>query len=143
MCINFSMTKKFLIIEARFYSDIADGLLSGAQNALTAEGFEFDVVSVSGALEIPAVIKMAESKYAGFVALGCVIRGETYHFDIVANESARAIMDLTMQGILIGNGVITTEDKQQAMARAGEMDKGGFAARAAIELLKLREKYGR
>lgn len=134
---------KFLIIEARFYDEIADPLLEGAKKAILDAGYECDSIAVSGALEIPAVIKMAEDKYDAFVALGCVIRGETYHFDIVANESARAIMDLTMQGILIGNGIITTENKQQAIARAGEMDKGGFAARAAIQLVKLREKYGR
>ncbi len=130
---------KFLIIEARFYPEIADGLLNGAKAALEAAGYEHDVISISGALEIPAVIALNEDKYDGFVALGCVIRGETYHFDIVANESARAIMDLTLEGIVIGNGIITTENTKQALARAGKMDKGGFAARAAIELLKIKE----
>ena len=134
---------KILIVEARFYDEIADPLLEGAKKAISDAGYEFETVAVSGALEIPAVIKMAESKYDAFVALGCVIRGETYHFEIVANESCRGIMDLTMQGVLIGNGILTVENRQQAIARAGEMDKGGFAARAAIELLKIKEKYGR
>lgn len=130
---------KILIIEARFYPEISDGLLRGAKAVLEAAGAEYDVITVSGALEIPAVIAMHAKKYDGFVALGCVIRGETYHFDIVANESARAIMDLTLQGICIGNGIITTENEQQALARAGEMDKGGFAANACLELIKIKE----
>jgi 6,7-dimethyl-8-ribityllumazine synthase len=134
---------KILIIEARFYPEISDGLLRGAKTVLEKAGAEFDVITISGALEIPAVIAMKAKNYAGFVALGCVIRGETYHFDIVANESARGIMELTLEGIAIGNGIITTEDEAQAIARAGEignsMNKGEFAAKACLELIKIKE----
>ncbi len=143
-----------LIVEARFYDDLADALLEGAKAALDAAGATYDVVTVPGALEIPAAIMFGASRkqlgfassktiYDGFVALGCVIRGETYHFDIVANESARAIMDLTIaRGLAIGNGILTTEDDAQAWARArkSEGDKGGFAARAALTMIELREK---
>lgn len=143
-----------LIVEARFYDDLADALLDGAKSALDAAGATWDVVTVPGALEVPAAIMFGASRkalgfsstkkvYDGFVALGCVIRGETYHFDIVANESSRAIMDLTVnRGLAIGNGILTTEDDDQAWARArrSEGDKGGFAARAALTMIELREK---
>ncbi len=142
-----------LIVEARFYDDLADALLEGAKAALEEAGATFDVVTVPGALEIPAAIMFGAARkglgfssqkkaYDGFVALGCVIRGETYHFDIVANESARAIMDLTVnRGLAIGNGILTTEDDEQAWVRArrSEGDKGGFAARAALTMIELRE----
>ena len=141
-----------LIVEARFYDDIADALLGGAKAALTAAGATCDVVTVPGALEIPAVISFALNaaedggvEYDGFVALGCVIRGETYHFDIVANESSRALMDLAVEeSLAIGNGILTVENDQQAWARAriSEGDKGGFAARAALTMIALREKLG-
>jgi len=130
---------KILIIEARFYPEIADELLAGAKNALAQAGAKFDVISISGALEIPAVIAAAAKKYDGFVALGCVLRGETYHFEIVANESARAIMDLTLQGLAIGNGILTCETRKQAIERAGKYDKGGFAAKACLELIKIKQ----
>ena len=135
---------KILIVEARFYEDISDKLLEGAKRHLKNMGAEFDVVSLSGALEVPAAIKIAKDKYDGFVALGCVIRGDTYHFDIVANESARGIMDLTINyDLAIGNGILTTEDEEQAIERAGNLDKGGFAAKACLELVNLKKKYGR
>lgn len=142
---------RILIVEARFYDHIADELLAGAKAALTALGAEFDVVSVPGALEIPAAIAMAEEgghrpagvRYDGYVALGCVIRGETFHFEIVSIESARAIMDLAIgRRLAIGNGILTVETEAQALARArrAEADKGGGAARACIAVVELRKR---
>ena len=141
-----------LIVEARFYDDLADALLDGAKAALDEAGASYEVVTVPGALEIPAVISFAldgadddGTYYDGFVALGCVIRGETYHFDIVANESCRALMDLAVaESIAIGNGILTVENDAQAWVRArrSEGDKGGFAARAALTMIRLREKLG-
>jgi 6,7-dimethyl-8-ribityllumazine synthase len=143
---------KLLIIEARFYDDLADALLDGAKAALEDAGAKYDVVTVPGALEIPAVISFALDAeasggkgYDGYVALGTVIRGETHHFDIVANESARALMDLSVQeAICVGNGILTTENEEQALTRAkrSEGDKGGFAARAALTMISLRTKLG-
>lgn len=142
---------RILIVEARFYDDLADALLEGATQALSAYGAEYDVVTVPGALEIPGAIAFAEEgghrpagkRYDGYVALGCVIRGETYHFEIVSNESARGIMDLTVnKKLCIGNGVLTTEDDEQAWARAriSEGDKGGGAARAALTMIELKHQ---
>ena len=142
---------RILIVEARFYDDLADALLEGATQALSAYGAEYDVVTVPGALEIPGAIAFAEESshrpagrhYDGYVALGCVIRGETYHFEIVSNESARGIMDLTIgKRLCIGNGVLTTEDDEQAWARArmSEGDKGGGAARAALTMIALKQQ---
>jgi len=135
-----------LIVEARFYDDLADELLAGAKAALAPA--TFDVVTVPGALEIPAAIAMAlkgTSQYDGFVALGCVIRGETTHYDTVANESARGLMDIAVAfAVPIGNGILTVENDEQAWARArrsGE-DKGGFAARAAVTMIALKAKLG-
>lgn len=144
------MAKKphLLIVEARFYDDLSDAMLEGAKAALDEAGASFDVVTVMGALEVPGAIAMADQgdeSYDGYVALGVIIRGETYHFDIVANESARAIMDLTVKKRLcIGNGILTTENDAQAWARArkGELDKGGFAARAALAMIALKKKLG-
>jgi 6,7-dimethyl-8-ribityllumazine synthase len=135
---------KFLIVEARFYDHLNDMLVEGATAALEAEGHQVDVVTVPGALEIPGTIAMAAEYYDGFVAIGVVIRGETYHFEIVAGESARGIMALTMDGIAIGNGILTVENEAQAIVRAdpAQKDKGGEAAKAAIALLSLRKKYG-
>lgn len=142
---------RLLIVEARFYDDLADALLEGATQALAAFGAEYDVVTVPGALEIPGAIAQAEeaghrpagARYDGYVALGCVIRGETYHFEIVSNESARGIMDLTTgKRLCIGNGILTTEDDEQAWARAriSEGDKGGGAARAALSMIALKQQ---
>ena len=141
-----------LIIEARFYDDLSDALLDGAKAALGAAGATYDVVTVPGALEVPAVISFAldgaeegGSEYDGFVALGTVIRGETYHFEIVAGESSRALMDLAVrESIAVGNGILTTENEEQAWTRAkkSEGDKGGFAARAALTMIALRERLG-
>ncbi|MCR5880339.1 6,7-dimethyl-8-ribityllumazine synthase [Phenylobacterium sp. J367] len=140
---------RILIVEARFYDDLADALLEGAADALKAFGAAYDVVTVPGALEIPGAIAIAEEggdkgvRYDGYVALGTVIRGETYHFEIVSNESARGIMDLTVRkGLAIGNGILTTEDEDQAWARAriSEGDKGGGAARACLTMVELRQQ---
>lgn len=138
----------YLIVEARFYDDLADELLAGATAALKAAGASWEVVTVPGALEIPAAIAMAikgDKSYAGFVALGCVIRGETRHYEIVSDESARGLMDLSVAfAVPIGNGILTCETEEQAWARAraGEQDKGGAAARAAIRMAKLRAAFG-
>lgn len=143
---------RILIVEARFYSDLADELLKGATDALDAYGAGYDVVTVPGALEIPAAIAFAEegghrpaaaSPFDGYVALGTVIRGETYHFEIVSNESARGLMELSLgKRLAIGNGILTVEDEAQAWARAraSEGDKGGGAARAALTMVALRQQ---
>ena len=145
-----------LIIEARFYDDIADAMLDGAQSALRDAGASWDLITVPGALEIPAAIAMAldaadegGTNYDGYVALGTVIRGETYHFDIVANESSRALMDLAVsESLAIGNGILTVENKDQAWARARpaegkhDADKGGFAARAALTMMQIKADMG-
>lgn len=139
---------RILIVEARFYDDLSDALLDGAKAALDDAGASYDVVTVPGALEVPAVISFAldgDVDYDGYVALGVVIRGETYHFDIVANESCRAIMDLAVEeSLAIGNGILTVENEAQAWARAKreEADKGGFAARAALTMIDVRKRLG-
>ena len=138
---------RFLIVEARFYAHLNDMLIAGARQALEAEGHEVEVLTVPGALEVPGAIALAaeSGEFDGFVAIGVVIRGETYHFEIVAGESARAIMALTMDGIAIGNGILTVENEDQAIVRAdpAQKDKGGEAAKAALALLALGERFGR
>ncbi len=144
---------RLLVVEARFYEDISDALLDGAKDALDAAGVSYDVISVPGALEIPAAIVMAmdaakrnRKPYDGVVALGCVIRGETSHYDIVANESARAIMDMSITRALpIGNGILTVDTEAQAWARAkrDELDKGGGAARAALAMVRLKRSHAK
>lgn len=138
---------KFLIVEARFYASLNDMLIAGAKTALKSAGHEVEVLTVPGALEVPGAIALAAESgdYDGFVAIGVVIRGETYHFEIVAGESARAIMALTMDGIPIGNGILTVENEDQAIVRAdpSQKDKGGEAAKAALALLDLSQKFGR
>ncbi|WP_298162899.1 6,7-dimethyl-8-ribityllumazine synthase [Brevundimonas sp.] len=141
---------RVLIVEARFYDELADALLEGAKDALRAQGVDFDVVTVPGALEIPPTIALAEEagkyptapRYDGYVALGCVIRGETYHFEIVSDQSASGIMLLGIRGTIIGNGILTVEDEDQAWARArlSEGDKGGGAARACMDLIALKKR---
>ena len=141
---------RVLVVEARFYDDLADALLEGATDALRAQGVQYDVVSVPGALEVPPAIALAEEagryptapRYDGYVALGCVIRGETYHFEIVSDQSAAGLMELGLRGLAIGNGILTTEDEDQAWARAriSEGDKGGGAARACVDLIALRKR---
>jgi 6,7-dimethyl-8-ribityllumazine synthase len=136
---------KFLIVEARFYEHLNDMLIDGARAALKAAGHKVEVLTVPGALEIPGAIALAEQsgEFEGFVAIGVVIRGETYHFEIVAGESARGIMALTMDGIAIGNGILTVENEEQALVRADpkQKDKGGEAAKAALALFALKEKF--
>ncbi len=135
-----------LIVEARFYDHLNDMLIAGARAAIEAAGHIAEVVTVPGALEVPAAIAMAaeSGRYDAFVALGVVIRGETYHFEIVAGESARGIMALTMDGLAIGNGILTTENEAQAIARAdpAQLDKGGGAAKAGLAMLALKERFG-
>jgi 6,7-dimethyl-8-ribityllumazine synthase len=135
-----------LIIEARFYDHLNDMLVAGARAAIEAAGHTHEMITVPGALEVPGAIALASdtNRYDAFVALGVVIRGETYHFEIVSNESARGIMALTMDGLAIGNGILTTENEAQAIVRAdpAQLDKGGGAALAALAMLGLREQFG-
>ena len=137
---------RILVVEARYYDDIADDLLTGATSAIRTVGASFELITVPGALEIPAALRLAldGADYDAFVALGCVIRGETSHYDIVAGESARGLMDLAVQrGALIGNGILTTDDGRQARVRADPdgKDKGGGAARAALALLQIKRCF--
>jgi 6,7-dimethyl-8-ribityllumazine synthase len=139
-----------LIVEARFYEDLADELAKGAIAAIEAAGSTYERLAVPGALEVPGAIVKAHqaARYDGYVALGVVVRGETTHYDIVANESARALMDLTLKGLSIGNGIITCETLEQAWARANiaKMNKGGGAAQAALQMIgidRLMMKQGR
>ena len=136
---------RFLIVEARFYDHLNDMLVAGAHAALERAGHEIDQLTVPGALEIPGAIAAAadSGRYDAFVALGVVIRGETWHFEIVAGESARGIMALTMDGIAVGNGILTVENEAQAIVRADpkQLNKGAGAAEAAMALLKIREKF--
>lgn len=135
-----------LIVEARFYPHLNDMLLDGARTVIEAAGHKHETITVPGALELPAAIALAakSGRFCAFVALGVVIRGETYHFEVVAEESARALMDLTLDGFAIGNGILTVESEEQAIVRADlkQLDKGGHAARAALSLLEIRETYG-
>ena len=136
---------RLLIVEARFYDHLNDLLLDGARAAIEAAGHDHETITVPGALEIPAAIAFAAESggYDGYVALGVVIRGETYHFEIVAGESARGLMALSLDGLAIGNGILTVEDEAQALARArrDEKDKGGEAARAAIAMLGVKRRF--
>jgi 6,7-dimethyl-8-ribityllumazine synthase len=134
---------KILIVEARFYAHLNDMLLAGARAALDAAGHAHETITVPGALELPAAVALAADRYDAFVALGAVIRGETYHFEIVAGESARALMALTLDGLAIGNGILTVENEAQAIARADpkQGDKGGDAARATLALLELKTRF--
>ena len=137
---------KVLIVEARFYAHLNDLLLQGARTAIEAAGHAHETITVPGALEVPGAIALASESgaYDAYVALGVVIRGETWHFEIVAGESARALMALTLDGLAIGNGILTVENEAQALVRARpeEKDKGGEAAKAALAMLALRERFG-
>ena len=134
---------RILIVEARFYAHLNDLLIEGAKAALA--GHEIELVTVPGALEVPGAIALAAEggDYDAYVALGVVIRGETWHFEIVAGESARALMALTLDGLAIGNGILTVENEAQALARARpeEKDKGGEAAKAALAMLALKQRF--
>ena len=136
-----------LILEARFYGELCDELCRGAIAAIERAGATWERLAVPGALEIPGAIAVAHETglYHGYVALGCVLRGETSHYDIVSNESARGIMDLTLEGLCIGNGILTCENEAQAWARAkiDDMDKGGGAADAALAMIRFSRLMGR
>jgi 6,7-dimethyl-8-ribityllumazine synthase len=136
---------RFLIVEARFYAHLNDMLIAGARGALEAAGHQVEIETVPGALEIPGAIALAaeSGRYDGFVGIGVVIRGETFHFEIVAGESSRGIMALTMDGIAVGNGILTVENEAQAIARADpkQANKGAGAAEAAMALFALQEKF--
>ncbi|MBO6638240.1 MAG: 6,7-dimethyl-8-ribityllumazine synthase [Roseitalea sp.] len=137
-----------LIVEARFYDAMSDALLDGAKSAIEDAGATCDVVTVPGALEVPAAIAFAcngRTRYDGYVALGMVIRGETYHFELVCNESARGLTDLAItHNLAIGNGIMTVENEEQGWARADKTrkDKGGAAAKAALAMIALRAELG-
>lgn len=136
---------RVLIVEARFYAELNDLLLDGARTALQEAGHDYEVITVPGALEVPGAISLAADTglYDAYVALGIVIRGETYHFEIVSNESARGIMALALDGMAIGNGILTVENDEQALVRAdpAQKDKGGEAAKAALAMLALKQKF--
>lgn len=138
------MSRSMLIVQAPYYTEIAEELLRGAEAALSEAGARVDKLSVPGALEIPGAIAMAEEseRYDGYVALGCVIRGETSHYDIVAGESARGLMALSMEGVAVGNGILTCENGEQAMARASVdgKNKGAEAVKAALTMIDIRER---
>ncbi len=130
---------RLLILEARYYADLCNELVKGAVAAIERAGATWDHVVVPGALELPGAIAIAEAskRYDGYVALGCVLRGETMHYEIVSNESARGLMDLALKGLCIGNGILTCETEEQAWARAktSDGDKGGGAAQAALTMI--------
>lgn len=135
-----------LIAEARFYAHLNDMLLSGARAAIEAAGHSHETITVPGALELPGAIALAadSGRFDAFVALGVVIRGETYHFEIVSGESARGLMALTMDGLAVGNGILTVENEAQAIARADpkQGNKGGGAVEAALAMLELKSTFG-
>jgi 6,7-dimethyl-8-ribityllumazine synthase len=141
---SFARAPRVMVIESRFYDSIADMLLVGAKKILETSGASYEVFTVPGALEVPAAIKFAlSSGYDAYVILGCVIRGETTHYEIVSGESARAIMDLSVQyDLCIGNGILTVENEAQAIDRAdpARQDKGGGAALAALNMFQLKQK---
>jgi 6,7-dimethyl-8-ribityllumazine synthase len=136
---------RILIVEARFYAHLNDLLLAGARAAIEAAGHAHETITVPGALEIPGAVALAaeSGRYDAFVALGVVIRGETYHFEIVAGESARGLMALGLDGLAIGNGILTVENEEQALVRAdpAQKDKGGEAAKAALAMLALKQRF--
>jgi len=140
------MQKKILIVVANFYDDVSGLLVCGAKNYLKENNVNFDVIEIDGALEIAAVINFAKDNYDGFVALGCVIRGQTSHYDYVCENSIRNLCDLGISNNLaIGNGVLTCENKDQALARAGGdgKNKGAFAAKVCLDLVKIKEKFSK
>jgi len=144
---TFDKPVKLLIVVAPYYKDIADNLVAGAKAEIEAAGAAWDLVEVPGALEVPTAVSMADrlSSFDGYVALGCVIRGETTHYDTVCNDSSRGLMLLGLQGLAIGNGILTVETRAQAEVRADPegQNKGGGAAAAALHLVALRRKWGR
>ncbi len=143
---EFDRPVKLLIVVAPYYKDIADDLVAGAKAEIEAAGGRWDLVQVPGALEVPTAIAIADrtANFDGYVALGCVIRGETTHYDTVCNDSSRAIQLMGLQGLCIGNGILTVENRDQAVVRAdtAQMNKGGGAAAAALHLIALARKWG-
>lgn len=143
---KFTKPVKLAIIVSPYYKNIADDLVAGAKAAAEQAGATYDVLEVPGALEIPQALRIAfsQSNFDGFVALGCIIRGETTHYDTVCNDSSHALMLLGLQGANIGNGILTVENRAQAEVRADPTDqnKGGGAAQAALHLIALQRKYG-
>lgn len=144
---TFDAPVKVLIVVAPYYKDIADNMVAGAKAELAAAGAEVELVEVPGALEVPTAIRIAyrQADYDGFVAIGCVIRGETTHYDTVCNDSSRAIQLLGLEGACIGNGILTVENHEQAAVRADPkaQNKGGGAAAAALHLIALTRKFSR
>ncbi|TRD21590.1 6,7-dimethyl-8-ribityllumazine synthase [Palleronia caenipelagi] len=140
---EFDAPVKVLIVVAPYYKEIADDLVAGARAALEAAGATHETIEVPGALEVPTAIQIVRrtADFDGFVALGCVIRGETTHYDTVCNDSSRAITLMGLDGACIGNGILTVETEAQAVARAGEQNKGGGAAVAALHLIALSRKW--
>ena len=143
---SFDKPVKVLIVISPYYNDIAQGLLTGAKAELDTAGATYDVVEMPGALEIPTAIGISDrrSNFDGYVALGCVIRGETTHYDTVCNDSSRGLTLLGLQGVCLGNGILTVETLEQAVVRADpkDQDKGGGAAAAALHLLALVRRWG-
>lgn len=141
---EFAAPVKILIVVSPYYKDIADNMVAGAKAEIEAAGGGWDLVEVPGALEIPTAIAIADrsSNFDGFVALGCVIRGETSHYDTVCNDSSRALQLMGLHGLCIGNGILTVENRQQAVVRADKQNKGGGAAAAALHLVALSRKWG-
>ena len=144
---KFDATLKILIVASPYYKDISDHQIAGAITEIEKAGASYEIVNVPGALEIPTAIGIAErmSNFDGYVALGCVIRGETTHYDTVCNDSSRAVQLLGLQGVCIGNGILTVENYEQAAVRAdpAQMNKGGGAAAAALHLIALARKWGK
>lgn len=144
---KFDKPVKLLIVASPYYKDISDNQIAGAKAEIEKAGATWDLVEVPGALEIPTAIGIAErmSNFDGYVALGCVIRGETTHYDTVCNDSSRAVQLLGLQGLCIGNGILTVENRKQAEVRAdpADMNKGGGAAHAALHLIALARKWGK
>jgi len=142
---TFDKPVKLLIVVAPYYKDIADNLVAGARAVAAACGADVDLIEVPGALEVPSAIAMAErlAEFDGYVALGCIIRGETTHYDTVCNDSSRALSLLGLQGACIGNGILTVENRAQAEVRADPagQNKGGGAAAAALHLVALSRKW--
>ncbi len=140
-------TPHLLIVISPYYKDIADNLLAGAKAAVTAAGATYDVAEVPGALEVPIAIRLASNgnTYQGYVALGCIIRGETTHYDTVCNDSSRGLSELGLQGLCLGNGILTVENRQQAEVRADHQgqNKGGGAANAALHLIALSKRFNK
>ena len=140
---KFEVPTRILIVMSPYYAAISEQQVAGAKRAIEAAGAGFEVVSVPGALEIPTAIKLAAKHYDAFVALGCVVRGETTHYDTVCNDSSRGLTLLGLEGLCIGNGILTVENIEQAEVRAdtGGQNKGGGAAEAAMHLLAIKRRF--